>query len=533
MVALATLFCAAGLTGILHAPFVATIAIPAATAGAAAAAGAIRGGARPGPPALAGFALGAGSLLPLFLLALYPAAAWDEMGYHLPTVRRFAETGSLPFVAQIRFPVFPHAAEVLQTSLFLFGGETAAHLVALFATAITAMLLWRWGAMVAGETGAVIALALFLASPLIIDLGSSGYVEAVTALFVTAAVYSFARWDAARTTNWLVLAGIFAGAGTATKYLGVPIALGLLVALAVRSRGPRAALLFAASAACVALPWYARIVAYTGNPFFPFLPSLFGSTIWDGLNEAHTLPERLRSFVRLPWDLLFRPRSFPAQPLAPWFSLSLPLLAFAAWRDRMAAAILAACTAWALLFQWMPRDSRFLTPLLPLMVIGVTRAIAVTARRRVSAGAAVAVAVLLMVPGLHFAAQRLLAFGAIPADTAARDLWLRRYVRGYPAVAFLNEHAGARDRAFSCGNEENASHFKGTMMGDLTGPARFDRVITARDARDLTMRLRPLGVRWVVQSGQCHIAALTAPDAPNHFRRRYFDGRSAVYELTQ
>ena len=50
---------------------------------------------------------------PFFLLALYPPTAFDETLYHLPFAREFVRTGGVPFLPDLRFPVFPQLAEIL------------------------------------------------------------------------------------------------------------------------------------------------------------------------------------------------------------------------------------------------------------------------------------------------------------------------------------------------------------------------------------------------------------------------------------
>ncbi|HEV7517719.1 MAG TPA: hypothetical protein VGR07_15575, partial [Thermoanaerobaculia bacterium] len=71
-------------------------------------------------PRVAVAALGALLLgLPLFVLALYPPTAFDATLYHLPDARAFARAGALPFLQELRFPVFPQLDEALFAAVLL------------------------------------------------------------------------------------------------------------------------------------------------------------------------------------------------------------------------------------------------------------------------------------------------------------------------------------------------------------------------------------------------------------------------------
>src|SRR5258708_38389336 len=59
------------------------------------------------------------AVLPLLLLALHPALAFDETLYHLPFVRWMARTGWLTWRPDRRFPLFPQLHAPLSVPLFL------------------------------------------------------------------------------------------------------------------------------------------------------------------------------------------------------------------------------------------------------------------------------------------------------------------------------------------------------------------------------------------------------------------------------
>jgi len=345
---LATLACGLGLLGVLDRPHVSLVGLACLLPLLFG----LRGPGVPCPPRTGSwrwppFVASCLAFLPLFVLALYPPLAFDETLYHLPTTRTFAETGSLPFLPSLRAPVFPQLDEVLRVPLLLAGGDTATHLVPLLATFVTALLVFVWAgdglAPGAGRTAA----ALLLSSPIVVALATTGYVEAVLAMLVTAALYSFSRWDEGRETPWLLATALFAAAAADVKYFGL-FWLGLLgLAVLARSRREerlRHAVLFGGAALAALAPWYGRIVYYTGNPLFPYVPSLFGASDWTPAPvEDIGLRQRLVDVVRIPWDtLLARDRVNAAPPFSPWFAVSIPFVLLHATRNRRTAVLAAA-----------------------------------------------------------------------------------------------------------------------------------------------------------------------------------------------
>jgi len=275
-------------------------------------------------------------LAPLFVLSLYPPLAFDETLYHLPTVERFAATGGLPFVDYVRMPVFPHFDEVLRVPLFQLGGDVATHLLSLLATLVTCGLILSWFRERGEEESGWLAAALFLSAPLVVQLATTGYVEALLTMFVTAAFYSYDRWRRGGSIAWLVAAGAFAGCAASVKYLGLFwIGVLLLCVLARGRSASRGAVVFALAAALVLAPWYARILYFTGNPIFPFASRIFGSTEWDIVAaEPRSIAERVVALIRLPWDLLFaRERTGLQPPFSPFLIALVPFVRVPPFRE--------------------------------------------------------------------------------------------------------------------------------------------------------------------------------------------------------
>ncbi len=474
------------------------------------------------------------ALAPLFVLALYPPTAFDETMYHLPFARAFAQSGGLPPTPAIRFPVFPALGELLFAETLLLAGGTgdvATHLVALVAVTATAGLLVAWGQKAFSPKAGWIAAALYLGNPIVAHLAGTAYVEPLLALFVTGALFSAWSFRNSGERSWLLLAAAFAGSAAGVKYLGLFFAAAVFVELALARRKVSAPILFAFLSFLVLAPTHARIAAHTGNPIFPFLPGVFGSSAWDPVILKPIAdvvgPEALLRFVRLPWDVVFHRSAVGQQPpFSPFYLLGLPLLLAGAFRDSRVRRLLAIPLVWGAVFLFLPPDSRYLVPILPLVSLALAGSIQIEKRALLTA-----VCVLVFLPGWLYAGYRIVKQGPPPTTAAERDVYLARKLPLYPAVRHL-------DRISSVAYAFNAEHMKyfyeGALYGDWLGPASYRRLLPLVDRPALLHReLRKLGATHLLMSkSPGAVRPPRTPEWQRWFPRVYDDPAGEIFALT-
>ena len=468
------------------------------------------------------------ALAPLFLLALYPPSAFDETLYHLPFARAFAESGGLPVLPALKFPVFPALAELLFAETLLLADDVAAHLVSLLAVLATAGLLAAWGRRAFSPQAGWIAAALWLGNPIVAHLAGTAYVEPLLALFVTGAL--FAAWIHRDSGDraWLLLAAAFAGTAAGVKYLGLFFAAAVFVDLALARR--KLSLLFALASFLVLAPTYARIAIHTGNPLFPYLPSLFGSTAWDPTvikPPADVVSsEALVRFLRLPWDVVFHRSAVGGQPpFSPFYLLGLPLLLAGTFRDSRVRRLAAIPLAWAAVFLFLPPDSRFLVPILPPLSLALAGSIRIEKRSLLAAICALA-----FLPGWLYAGYRIARQGPPPATAEQRDLYLARKLPLYPAVRRLDRISKV---AYAFHAENMKYFYDGALYGDWIGPESYRRFLPLVEKPELLHReLRKLGATHLLMSKSPR--AVRPPQAAEWhrwFRRIYDDPAAEIFEL--
>lgn len=477
---------------------------------------------------LAGLALASA---PVFVLSLYPPTGFDETLYHLPYARAFVRTGSIPFLPELRYPVFPQLDELLSAGMMMLAGDVATHLIRLLMTLLTAALLVAWGRRVFSPGAGWLAAGLFLGNPILVHLASSGYVEPALNLFAAAALYSLDRWREGGRL-WLVLAAVFAASAAGIKYLGLFFVVAVFAAaLPVVIRDRRLRDLGIAAAVCLAVlaPTYGRILAHTGNPLFPFYPGAFGPNLWAPDSVAgRSLEARAAAYVRFPLDVLLDRDAVGSQPpYSPFYLLATPLLVLGLFRDPRVRRLLWMCLAYSLVFFLLPPDSRYMTALLPPLSLALAGSVPPRWNRILPV-----LAVLAFLPGWAYGVYRIEREGPLPATVPARHLHLARKLPTYAALDHLNRLRGSRYTAYGLYMESMVYHAEGTLLGDWSGPARYSSVVPGMtDPKSFHRRLRELGAEYLLIPREHGIRLPKGPEWSRRFRRIYADARTDVYEL--
>jgi hypothetical protein len=451
-------------------------------------------------------------LLPLALLALYPPIAFDETLYHLPFVRAIANTGAINFLENLRFPIFPQLHEVLCVPVFLLLGDTATHFVAVAEVLLIAGVVIAWPEQ---RTTGILAAALLLGNPIVIQMGTVTYVEAALMLFVAAGAYCLDRHPAA--------AGFLLGTACSVKYLGCYFAAaGLVYLLLFGTNRRRVVPLFTATLVLAMLPMYGRIVALSGNPLFPFLPKVFGASEWTAAFPGSA--ERVSSALRLFWNITFaRDRVGFQPPYSPLFAIAMLITFAAARRNRRAAFLSIVCIGYIALFTFLSQDSRYLLPLLPLVSV----AAAMTIEPLLSKRTILVLSMLAIAPGIAYAGYRLWRQGPPPLTQSQR----RRYLEAHIPELRALERRGA-GRIYACGAEQLRYFGGDDFIGDVIGPHANERIFgNAKNADDLARALRPLKIRYLLISKQHTPAAWQRlPSAPL-FARIYGDDAAELWRV--
>lgn len=410
------------------------------------------------------------AVLPLLLLALHPPLAFDETLYHLPFVRWMARTGWLTWRPDVRFPLFPELHEALCVPLFLALGDAATHLVALAETLILVALLVEWPRP-AQRLAGFLAAAVVLGSPIVVHMATITYVDPALALFIAAGFRCLDGWDDAQGRHaYPGVAGFLFGTACCVKYHGWYFAVGGLAFLLLFGRNRwRAVPRFLLMLIGAVLPTYGLLVFITGNPFFPFFAKLFGESPWQASlpDRQLSVATRVIDALRIFWDATFARQRLNGQPpYSPLFAAAFLVTLAAAFRSRRALYLSILCAGFLLTFTYLPQDSRYLLPLLPLLSIAAATAFASWLGTRPSARTIMIGACLAAVaPGVAYAGYRLAKLGLPPATADQRRLALERRIPEYRALERRGDGA-----IYVCGAEQLKYYGGEELLGDVMGP---------------------------------------------------------------
>lgn len=439
-----------------------------------------------------------GASTPSFLLALYPPVGFDATMYHLPFARLFAGAGSLVFADTLRFPVFPQLGEMPFSGALLVSDDATAQLTQWLAFLVTTIALFALAEELADRRAAMLAVALWIGTPLALYLAGNAYIDCSLTMYVTLA---FAAWHRStrepRDWRWALLAGAFAGCAAATKYHGLFFLPVLFVAFAWRNR--RAAFAFALIAAVFAAPWYVRIARETGNPVFPYASAIFGRHEWQTALDARlesTAANPLNAItdaspiITIAQRAVLQPIAIGAAPHNPWLLLLFPFALATAVADRrqrlpVFASFVYAAIVWTL-------DWRFLVVVLPMLAIAIGYALSRVMR------SVIAASILLAAPGLCWMLLLLRGFGPIPVRAEARDAFLSRRIAVYDSLHHLAKTQPAA--VVYMLHAENATYYcPARCMGESYGPYRAQLVVPLLDQPALlAAKLRGFGVEVLV-----------------------------------
>jgi hypothetical protein len=320
------------------------------------------------------------------IAAALPASWWDPIAYHLPIAAAALSRGAFAFDPGMVQSAFPALGEAAALPAYALAGSAGAAMATLFAGVALAITCAVLAQRLAAGSGALAA-ALVMSSALWLWLAPSFYVDIPYAAFVVAGLGVPLLWqpDAqTRASPFSVVAagaacGALAGAAAAIKYPGLAagvVALAMLLAV-----GPRQRVLsfggFAAGFVALAVGWYARNFAATGDPVYPFLAGAlrypesivaFAGRYIEMTRHWCGGGTDIGDLITLPWRLLADPRSFCGDPgyalrLGVIFAIVCVVTSRRAWPIGLA--VLALTLFW---FE-SSQQWRFLAPALALVAV--------------------------------------------------------------------------------------------------------------------------------------------------------------------
>ncbi len=429
--------------------------------------------------------LGGGAVFALGLLCAFaPPTYYDSLVYHLALPAKYLQEGRVGFVPYNHYSHFPQNMEMVFGWFLAMSSDVSAQVFNVFLAALTAIGLWvvfrpakgappsfRWDVF------------LFLTAPCLLLLSTETYVETATAFWTSLSVWAAYRGLKDGRRAWFALAGALGGFLAGIKYTGVitPALLTVLVGVwpGRRSWRDRAldGFLVAAVSLAVFSPWLVKNFVFTGgNPFFPFLPSLFparnvylyqesAEAYFQVLSEYKGASALLIELFKMPFRLTTQAESFGGGfDVTGDLGWALPLLllplGLLTLRSSAGFRFLGAYTL-AHLFLWASLRPvlRFLFPVFPLVCALSGQGLSALLRpggpwaRRAAAG----VVGLFTLSGavLFYWVERVRDPFPVVLGLSSREEYLSRKLDYYPWMSFMDRELPLKSRVLFVGDQRS------------------------------------------------------------------------------
>ncbi|MDP8245459.1 MAG: glycosyltransferase family 39 protein [Candidatus Hinthialibacter antarcticus] len=225
-------------------------------------------------------------LLVILSTVMTPETRHDPYDYHLSGPNQYILAGQVVELPWHVFTYMPKNGEILYGLALTVGNDSLAKLIHFIFGCFILRLLYDWLKREHGYEAGLMAAFLAASLPLLGFVAVSAYIDLIRAFWELLALYCLYQLWVEPAPNkrsiWMVIAALFAGMAVATKYVSGAVffppfvLLYLITWFKFRNDLRWLPLLGGVVYALPLAPWMCLNGSWTGNPLYPFLPSLFG-----------------------------------------------------------------------------------------------------------------------------------------------------------------------------------------------------------------------------------------------------------------
>lgn len=406
-----------------------------------------------------------------FLLVLTPAVGKDSLTYHLAVPKLFLKHHGIYFIPGNIFSHYPLNSEMLYAVALALRGDVLAKGIHFVTTLCILLGMWHFARQHISEIAFVpFALLVFYTIPSVFVASHMAYSDLTVSFYAFLTVYAFVNWFRRREDRWLILCGVLSGVAISTKYTALLLpflgCLGILWACrhhrVSNQQVSRLLLAYVTCTVVVGSPFYVKNWIMTGNPFYPFLYTIFDGRGWDP-EQARLYDLFVRSlgmgrglwdYLLLPWNVSVNARMHSLQfdgILGPVFILTLP---FAIGMRKVAIGFkisLVYCLFTFMFWASSAQQIRYLIPVFPFLAIMTAYVLSYYHRRRVAVFGVLAVLVAgsLGFNGYHVVRDflKIRPLGVI-TGFEDKETFLKRMIPSYAMFQYINRELPEDSKLF-------------------------------------------------------------------------------------
>ena len=210
-----------------------------------------------------------------FFHAWAPESSPDGSAYHLGLVARYLRVHGFEQVVTNMYANLSAGIEMLYFPAFAIGKHSAAALVHYSFLIALALMMFAYGRRIGRPWVGAVGALLTYASPVVGMDGSIAYNDCGVAAVAFGVFYWLEIWEQDRAPKLLIPIGLLAGYCYAAKYTAFLMAIYAVAFVIWKARQLRPALVVAACAATMVIPWVVKDVIYAQNPVAPFFNKVF------------------------------------------------------------------------------------------------------------------------------------------------------------------------------------------------------------------------------------------------------------------
>ncbi|MFH1079368.1 MAG: glycosyltransferase family 39 protein [Pseudomonadota bacterium] len=223
------------------------------------------------------------------ILNLTPPIARDALIHHLAIPKLWLVNGGFYEIKWAIFSYYPMNIDLLYLVSLYFNNDILPNFIHMGFGIATAWLIYRYLNGKFNRVAGLLGVLVFVGTPVVLRMSTVAYVDLGLTFFTTAAILAFVRWrdEGYEDLKWLLISSIAMGLALGTKYNALIAWFFLSFAVVFlysrdtqeQWRAIRYGIIFFLVSLCVFSPWLIKNLILTGNPLYPLFDGFFNAGV--------------------------------------------------------------------------------------------------------------------------------------------------------------------------------------------------------------------------------------------------------------